>query len=71
MAYYRVPPPYQFRLDFGWACVIAMLVLGLLHHPAWWLWAGILTLVRCAVWLAFRFPMTAMFVVGIMRGFRR
>jgi hypothetical protein len=71
MAYYRVPPPYQFRWDFGWGCVIVMIVLGFVQMPAWFVFAAVLTVLRCLVWLCFRFPVTMMFVAGMIRGLRR
>ena len=72
--HHSVPWPYQFKMDGGWILVLLLAAMGLVWH-VWWLPAGFIALLRCWIWLCFRFPLTMVFfnsvIWGLMGGRRR
>jgi hypothetical protein len=72
--HHRVPYPYQFKWDGAWIFVLFLAAGGLAFKPLFVL-AGFIALMRCVVWLCFRFPLTVVFFTaflsGLMGGGRR
>ena len=63
--YYRVPYPYQFKIDKGWIFILFLAGWGLSFKPLLIL-AVFIAVVRCWIWLCFRFPMTMTFFNGFL-----
>lgn len=72
--YFQVPEPYQFRLDKGWIFILFLAGWGLMFQPLMVL-AIFIAVIRCWIWLSFRYPMTTSllttFMVGLLGGGRR
>jgi len=47
---------------------VLFLVAGGFAFKPLWLIAGIITLMRCVVWMGFRFPMTTIALTGFLQG---
>jgi hypothetical protein len=61
-----VPYPYRFKIDGPWLFVL-FLVAGGFVFKLLWLLAGFIAIIRCWVWLAFRFPLTTFFFTSVIR----
>jgi hypothetical protein len=65
--HHTVPYPYRFKIDGPWLFILGLAVGGLVFKPFLGL-AIFIALMRCLVWLCFRFPMTMIFFTGFFRG---
>ena len=65
--YYHVPRPYQFKVDKGWLFVM-FCGLGGVVYPVLSVLAVFITVIRCWVWLCFKFPMTMYYVTALIGG---
>ena len=65
--HYTVPWPYRFKWDGGWLFVLFLVAGGFAFQPLWLL-AGFIAVLRCLVWLSFRFPMTMIFLTAFISG---
>jgi hypothetical protein len=65
--HHTVPYPYTFKWDGPWLFVLALFAGGFVY-PALWVLAGFIALMRCVVWLSFRFPMTMVFFTAFFIG---
>jgi hypothetical protein len=72
--HWRVPYPYQFKMDGGWILVLLLAGMGLVWH-VWLIPAAFIAVLRVWIWCAFRFPMTTAFfnalIWGLIGGRRR
>jgi hypothetical protein len=62
--------PYPYRLnkwDGAWLFVLFLFAGGFAFRPLWLL-AGFIALMRCLVWLCFRFPLTMLFFTAFFSG---
>jgi hypothetical protein len=62
-----VPYPYKFKIDGGWLFIALLAAGGVVWSPLLLL-AGFIALLRCLVWLCFRFPLTSWFFVSFLSG---
>jgi hypothetical protein len=65
--HHHVPYPYQFKWDGGWIFVLFLAAGGFAFKPLFVL-AGFIALMRCLVWLCFRFPLTMLFFTAFISG---
>jgi hypothetical protein len=65
--HHQVPWPYRFKPDGGWLAILFLAAGGLVYKPLLLL-AGFIAVLRCWIWICFRFPMTATFIFGFMQG---
>lgn len=67
--HHTVPYPYRFKIDGPWLFVLALTAAGfIIWKPLLLLIAAFITLMRCVVWLSYRFPLTTWFFVSFING---
>jgi len=66
--HHTVPYPYRFKIDGAWLFVLFLAIWGLIASPLCLFIAGFIAVMRCLVWLCFRFPLTMVFFTSFFMG---